>query len=206
MFHTIIYKFFSYVKENYFYILLLLISFLQYRKTGNILFGGKSKMVYKTETDLYKSVKLGQDFTGCHLVKTWRVNAQGNLEETGELVDIDELIESNRDTCLANVLAKFTEVEQGLTKIDNENVSRYSGMQDDLIELGELMERGEELRDKYKLDDKLTTKQVFDYVTKQSQELNAKIKLEQEKMKAVKAVIENGGIKNEEKKNEQESK
>lgn len=121
----------------------------------------------------------GQSFS--NLKPVYRLNkATGELEETDEVVDITELVNSFKDIALDNLLERFIPVANQQLSDD---IVEYNNMSDDVDFMREMSERAESYREKYHMSDDLTISQVFDEVQKRSSELKAKIDKAQQVVK-----------------------
>lgn len=146
-------------------------------------------MNYKFKTLQSVEPSEGQTFPTTKPV--FRLNkATGELEDTGETVDLQEVINSCIDTALDRALDRLMpKVQQA------EDLIELETMREDLDFAMEACNRAEDYREKFKLDDKLSVTDVFAYVAKQAEILDAKRKqamagqkesVENEKTKTVK--------------------
>ena len=126
-------------------------------------------MNYKFKTVQSVQETKGQTFQTTKPV--YRLNkATGELEDTGETVDLQEVINSCIDTALSRALDRLMpKVEQA------EDVAQLDVMREDLDFAMETCNRAEEYREKYNLDDSLSVTDIYDYVAKQADLLKAKI-------------------------------
>lgn len=113
----------------------------------------------------------GQSFS--NLKPVYRLNkATGELEETDEVVDITELVNSYKDIALDNILERFI---PAVNQKISDDIVEYNEMSDDVDIMREMSERAESYREKYHLSEDLTVSQVFDEVQKRSAELKTRI-------------------------------
>lgn len=115
------------------------------------------------------STFVGQSFDKFKPV--YRLNkATGVLEETDEVIDIQEVVNSCKDMALNAVLERFLP-----SSIVGEDVAIVAKMQDDVDKMRDVLSLAEEYRDKYGLSDSLSTQEIFDTISKKSIELKEKI-------------------------------
>lgn len=139
------------------------LAFLLYKKTGDIsvlkkLLGGYI-MNYRTANyiDDVKARDKGTTFEKYSHV--YRLNkVTGELEDTGEILDIQEQINSCVSACLTEVLSKFFPDN---VPIDDENVVEVERMTDDLDALHEAFQVAESYRSSLGLSDMATTADIF---------------------------------------------
>lgn len=144
-------------------IVFIIVSFFLFFKTKNVNY---LKEVLKMTKET-KVVKKGTTFT--NLVPVYRLNKATNVvEDTGEKIDIDELVQSNLSSCLDSILSKFlAPAPEDATK---DIVADLSSMQDDLDAFTSISQKCEEYKEKYNLDSSLSFQQVFDAVKKKSED------------------------------------
>lgn len=105
-----------------------------------------------------KTVTEGQTFDKYY--QKYRLNqATGMLEDAGK-VDIQELVNSNLDSCLSRVIERYLPGND----IDDQ-VGEYDAMRDDLDYLFEAGNIAEDLKERYGLDDSLSISEVYDQVS-----------------------------------------
>lgn len=115
------------------------------------------------------STFVGQSFDKFKPV--YRLNkVTGVLEETDEVIDIQEVVNSCKDMALNAVLERFLP-----SSIVGEDVAIVAKMQDDVDKMRDVLSLAEEYRDKYNLSDSLSTQEIFDTISKKSIELKEKI-------------------------------
>ena len=126
-----------------------------------------NEMKYRTENYVEKEKVEGQKFD--NLLKVYRVNKVTNeLEETGETIDIQEMINSSLSSCMTEVLSKFFPDN---VPVDDENVLIAQEMQDDLDYLQDTFAVAEKYRDMYNLDPAMSVREIFDFIKFKSNEL-----------------------------------
>lgn len=105
----------------------------------------------KTVTPLQRLSELEKDRGGqvfSPLVKQYRYNkAINELEELPDLLDIDKLVQSRMDSCLAAMKEKFLNTEEIVAKYDVQQ------LEEDLAQLGDSLDTFEEMREKYGMSD-----------------------------------------------------
>lgn len=105
-----------------------------------------------------KTVTEGQTFDKYY--QKYRLNqATGMLEDAGK-VDIQELVNSNLDSCLSRVIERYLPGND----IDDQ-VGEYDAMRDDLDYLFEAGNVAEDLKERYGLDASLSISEVYDQVS-----------------------------------------
>lgn len=166
-------------------IFFFIISIMLYRKTGNVKYLTEALEEMKFRTASYNVTEKADDKTGevktevlrasqsfNKLVPIYRLNkVTGELENTGEFVDIQEQIDSFKETALNSMLERFmpqvVDDTADLTQVDN-----------DLDFLAESFDIAEEYRERFNLPDKMSHKEIFahmkDYSVKLSEKLNVK--------------------------------
>lgn len=153
-------------------------------------------MKFKTNSNIFGVVVKGQEFSSKNMKPIYRVNKTTNeLEATGEYIDMDELIQSARDTCLQAVLEKFETLRKSVDTV-SDDVEIYDGYRDKMDDLTVLIDRANEYREQFGLDDSTSLQDIYSFVDKKAVELKASI---EERKKIIKEK------ENEKKKNEQES-
>lgn len=171
-----------YLIDIIFFGLSCLLSFLLFGKKGflNFIKGGIKRLLYRKQSyreDLKeRGVATGQTFE--RFKPIYRLNKETNeLVDTGEVIDIHEVIQSCKDSVLSSVLDRFFP-EESLS--DNE--IEYADNVDNLDRMAELGDLITEYRERYKLDDGLSIKQVIQAVQSRNEELKQKIKSKKEEL------------------------
>lgn len=107
--------------------------------------------------EMQKGKTYSQDFADARFKTQYRYNAStGLLEELPTKLDIQALIESNRETCLSQVLEKFLPTS---TIVDN--VAVVNKRISKLDEMLELTKKAESYKKSFCLDDNLSIGEVF---------------------------------------------
>lgn len=130
------------------------------------------EMKYKTEKEaLTENAKIeGQTFE--KNIPVYRLNkATGELEDSGEVVDIDALVNSSKETALSFALDRFIPQEEY-----DEVKEVYDIMRDDLDLAQELTSVADSYRQKFGLGADVSVNDVFTYVRKKADELGSLIK------------------------------
>lgn len=136
-------------------------------KLQNIIQGVFEMIIkYKTEHTNKAKTQSFSDFAD-----VYRLNKSTNqLEKTDEKVDIKELVNSNKDATLENILAKF------LPDSDLDTAVRTSAKyQDDLDFMFQAAAIAEQYRDEFKLGDELSFGQVFNKLEEKKVNLDVAI-------------------------------
>lgn len=129
---------------------------------------GGTNMKYRTENYQDTEKVSGQTFDT--LLKTYRVNKVSNeLEETGEVIDIQEMINSSVSSCLTEVLSRFFPDN---VPVDNDKVAIVEQMQDDLDYLQDTFAVAERYKEMLGLSPETSVQDVFKAVQLKSQELS----------------------------------
>lgn len=139
------------------------LALLLYKKTGDTsvlkkILGGYI-MKYRTANyiDDVKARDKGTTFE--QFSHVYRLNkVTGELEDTGELIDIQEQINSCVSACLTEVLSKFFPDN---VPIDDDNIVEVERMTDDLDALHEAFQVAESYRSALGLSDMATTAEIF---------------------------------------------
>lgn len=127
---------------------------------------------YKTEHTKNNSVAIGFET----FKPVYKLNKVTNeLEMTDEVVDIQELVNSCKDTCLQAVLDRFMPVDE------NVDVTSYNSMIDDLDVLQGSIDLAEEYRSKFNLPLTMSIQDVYKTVQDKSVALKTKIDMEEKK-------------------------
>lgn len=127
------------------------------------------KKIMKFKTQNTKSTNAGLK---CETTKPiYRLNkATNELEDTGEVVDIQEMVNSYLDTTMSKVLDRL------LPSLDtSEDNVAFVSMTDDLDELQIISSKAEDYRKKFGLDDSLSITDIFKVVSQKATELKTKI-------------------------------
>lgn len=148
-------------------------------------------MKYKTESSALKENAEDKGQTFEKNIPVYRLNkVTGELEDSGEVVDVDALVNSSKETALSFALDRFIPQEEY-----DEVKEVYDIMRDDLDLAQELTSVADSYRAKFGLGADVPVNEVFTYVRKKADELGTILK---EKEREV--------IENEKKKNDEESK
>lgn len=135
-------------------------------------------MMYKTETTVKRYAQ-----TFDYIEPEYKLDAKANKLVQIGTVDKFKEIQSHADCALSVILDKF----MASPLLANQRVilndptaedvvfDHGSARKTDLTELGELITKAEVLRAKYSLPDTLTPQQIFDLVTKASNDAKAKL-------------------------------
>lgn len=121
--------------------------------------------------EMQKGKSYSQDFTNSRFKTQYRFNAStGLLEELPTKLDLQALIDSNRETCLAQVLEKFlpTSALVDEVAVASKNISK-------LDEMLELTKKAESYKKSFGLADDLSIGEVFAEVQRRAD--NAKSEL-----------------------------
>ena len=126
-------------------------------------------MVYKFKTTSSVEKTVGQEFPTTKPV--YRLNkATGELEETGDVVVLQEVI----DSCLDQVLERT--LDRLMPKVEEANdVAQYDEMIDDLDVAMEVADKAEYYREKLGLADDLSINDIFNAVNLEAEKLKSKI-------------------------------
>lgn len=154
---------------------LFFVSFVYVVRTGNIKKFIKEvfDMNYKFKTPQTVDNSVGQTFDKTKPV--YRLNkATGQLESTGETIDIQELINSCLETCLAKALDRLMPE----VKI-NEDVAQLELMREDLDIAMDTCARAEDYRTRFGLADSLSVEDIYNEVAKQADIVKARIETAQ---------------------------
>lgn len=163
-------------------------------KTGGLkkLIKEVSVMISKFKTVQTVEPSKGQTFETTKPI--FRLNkSSGELEKTGDVLDLQEMINSCLDQALSRVLDRLMpQVEE------DKQLYEYRQMSDDIDELVKMQEVADYYREKYQLDGKMSMEEVFSVVYDKAQAIHDKL------YKKVSA--EQNGGKDDEKKTDEESK
>lgn len=188
-----IFNFFT-VGQLLLFVVSILVTFLLFGKKGlcsfllSIIKGGIKKMIeYRTE----KTLKTSKGQTFERFKPVYRLNKSTNeLEKTDEVIDIQEIVNSQLSTCLDAILDKFlpfSDVSEEIVELDNFN--------DNLDKMQEASMIAESYRQKYGLSETLTQGEIFKEVQNRKLNLEKSIKEVQSKNEALsefrKEVLEN---------------
>lgn len=126
------------------------------RKTGKSIDKELNNMFIKTPTfDKVKSTSPQQVFSP--LVKTYRRDGvTGELVENPDLLDVDKLVESCRQSCLDKLLERFLPHD-----VVNELNQEVDATESDLSTVGSALEALDEWREKFGLDASVSNEEVF---------------------------------------------
>lgn len=137
-------------------------------------------MNYNFKTQQSVEPTKGQTFPTTKPV--YRLNkATGRLEETEEVIILQDVIDSCLETCLDRTLDRLMPKIQA-----SEDLAQLDTMRDDLDFAMETCELAEQYREKYKLPDSYSVNDIFDHVAKEAEILKAKIETVQATKKEVK--------------------
>lgn len=133
---------------------------------------------------------------------TYRLNDETNELEVVEVDDLQEIINSHADTSLQTIYEKYMNGETITSHVDNiphNLLFDDTGNKDTLHELSQLTKLSDEYKEKYNLPIEMSIDEVFNFVEKESKNLDKRIKDFEAKEKA-KQEIQQEAIKKETKK------
>lgn len=120
--------------------------------------------------------------------------ATGELEETGNTIDVQEIINSCADMVLSKVMERFLPAVS-----ERENlIADYGALKDDLDELAGVMEKAEEYRSYFGLGDEMSVSDIYAFVESKAKEVKKSIEDIDKKIKL-------GGKEDEKKKDDEPS-
>ena len=128
-------------------------------------------MVYRTEKDALNS-SVGTDFSKSRFKPVYRYNkATDELELTDEVIDLQECIDSCRDSALNAILERFlpTETVDEISELRDE----YA---DDLDFATEMLDKAEYYREKFNLPTDMSVTEIFNTLNTKLNDLNNRIK------------------------------
>lgn len=127
----------------------------------------EENMKYRLPNYQEKEKVEGQTFD--KFIKCYKVNKLTNeLEETGEVIDIQEMVNSSVSTCMTEVLSRFFPDNTP----ESPEVALANEMQDDLEFLSETYSVAEKYRDMFNLGADMSVQDIFKIVEQKSNELN----------------------------------
>lgn len=129
-------------------------------------------MKYRKVADITAETVYAADYSDARFKPVYRLNkTTGELEETGEVVDISELIDSSRDAALKACLERFFPEEEDADSVLEEE---YSSAMDSLDEFNALQEVICQYRDE--LDMQFASDaEVMEAVKKRAEEIQARL-------------------------------
>lgn len=127
---------------------------------------------YNVDPETGKTVTEGQTFD--QFYQKFRLNSATNeLEEDG-VVDIQEMINSNLESCLTRVIERYLPNDD----VDDA-IGEYEALRDNLDYMYEAGNVAEDLKERYGLDPSLSMSQVYEEVNKRAsamkKDIDAKI-------------------------------
>lgn len=180
-----------------------IITLLLFKRTGNVkvlekffksdifnnFLGGADMTANKTSEAQGVCVGKGQTFN--KFQKVYRLNKATNvLEDTGELVDMQEVINSGLSQCLTEVLSKF--FPDNVPK--NDDIVQLDNLTDDIDSLNEAFMVADSYKATLGLADDTPMGQVFEAMHKKAIELREAFdkvkKLEEEEISNEKKIVE----------------
>lgn len=151
-------------------ILALLLGVILFSKKSNKNFLEVFEMLFKTNDVLGQSTK-GQNFT--RFSKVYRLNkATGDLEDTGDVIDVHELIQSCKDTSLDACLEKYL---PNVTTAEDTAINYHKSL-DVLDAMLNATQLAEKYRDELELDSSLSFNDIFKKVKEHSDSLANQLK------------------------------
>lgn len=144
-------------------------------KTGNVknLIKEVSEMKYKFRTEQTVEPSKGQEFPETKPV--YRLNkATGELEQTDEVVNLQEIINSCIDTALDRALDRLMPKVQVA-----EDIAELDTMREDLDFAMQACDLAEDYREKYNLPASYSVNEIYNHVAKEAEILKAKIETAQ---------------------------
>lgn len=161
--------------------LLNLVMWLRTRNIKYLLGGVTEEMKFKSRDEVV--TRQAVDYTSSRFKKVFRYNkSTGELEETDEVVDLQEEIDSMRDYCLQACLERFECQYSDEISTTQQNVDV---LQDDLDTLNSIYAVAEAYRDKYQLGDDVDIKDVFKAMYAERDQMKQHISALKEKQKGV---------------------
>lgn len=128
------------------------------------------RCIMKFKTQNSKSSYVGQTFEETKPI--YRLDKASNeLVKTGDMVDIQEMVNSYLDSTMSKVLDRLLPNED---IVDSDYVA-YSGMVDDLDIMQSLSSKAEDYKKKFNLDASLSIAEVFNVVREKSSLLKNKL-------------------------------
>lgn len=168
-------------KEYFPVVLSLIFTIITFVKTGKIksYLGDMDEMIkyrnrnYRQTDDTVK--EKGQTFD-C-MQKQYKVDKKTNsLVPTGDLVNLQEEIQSMAETALAKVLAKF------LPEFDeNTVIAQYDKISGDLDYLTEMLGEVEDIKQAYGLEEQMTLAEMQDFLLKRQEQYKKEINKNEKK-------------------------
>lgn len=156
---------------------------------------------YRTENYLDSEPRKAQTFENLKPIK--RLNkSTGLLEETGEFIDIDELVKSSLSTTLDRILDRFLPAQDA----EDELVAERNALADDIDVLQDSFTLAEEYKQRYSLDENMSTHDVFKKLNEMYADMSAKIAESQNIIKNIDKEVNESESKKDAPKADQESK
>lgn len=158
-----------------------LVMWFKTRNINYLLGGVAEEMKFKSRDEV--GSRQAVDYSSSRFKKVYRYNkTSGELEETDEIVDLQEEIDSMRDYCLQACLERFECQYSDEVATTQQNVD---ALQDDLDTLNSIYAVAEAYRDKYQLDDDVDIKDVFKAMYAERDQMRQHINDLKEKQKGV---------------------
>lgn len=175
-------KIFNYLMEYFPVVLSLIFTIITFVKTGKIKsYLGEMDEMIKYRSRNYRQTdetlkEKGQTFD-C-MQKSYKVDKKTNsLVETGDLVNLQEEIQSMAETALSKVLAKF------LPDFDQDTVTQeYDKVTGDLDYLTEMLGEVEDIKQAYGLQEQMTLAEMQDFLIKRQETYKKEIKKNEKKI------------------------
>lgn len=140
---------------------------------------------YKTEQTVTKTK--GQKFA--HTVPVYELDSKtGELVKTDKLINIDELVNSSKDSALNNIYDRFLPDEQSTEMV---NFDIHSDRDFQLNDLRKSFELVESYRSKYKLPADMDALDVLSYVEKSAKKAKENVDKLKEQVELKKGGVEN---------------
>lgn len=163
---------YSYVIDILKFLAFLLISILLFLKTRDIKYlKGVVDMIPRRNVHYQDTEKVsGQTFENFKPV--YRLNKiTGELEDTGEVIDISEAVNSYKDLVLDEIFKRFLPTEDDQSGL----VYEQSELVDKLDVMRQSFELADQYKERYKLPEDLSPAQVFEEMKKRSEALSKRL-------------------------------
>lgn len=149
-------------------VVFVLVAFTLSKKLGNTKYleGAFEKLMlkYKTESTVKKTV--GQKFS--HTAPVYEINSEtGELVKTDKVINVDELVNSSKDSALNSVYDRFLPDESCANTVEFAN---HSDKRTRIDELRDSIAVCESYRSKYNLPADMDFVDILNYVDKKSKE------------------------------------
>lgn len=154
----------EFIEENLSLVILVVVAFLNIilgKTNTKKLIKGAFEMVYKTEQTQKTAVSSAQTFD--KMVPVYRKNkVSGELEFTGDYIDVQEYVNSFKSTSFESMLDTFLPPD---IQTENSVLEAQNNFLLDKLDLfTHAHEQAQEIRLKYNLSEDLTTDEIFAYV------------------------------------------